>query len=101
MSVKIRIANREPFQCPLGLTAAEATRQIRAKYNLRHGGIYRNGAGIMLPQIISEGGTYEFVHFRENCNSKRSSSPTLKDLDAFLNMYLNIFSSKGQPQRKR
>jgi hypothetical protein len=57
-SVKIHIANREPFQCPLGLTAAEATRQISAKYNLRHSGIYRNGAGVMLHQIISEGRTF-------------------------------------------
>jgi hypothetical protein len=92
MAITIHVPRRKPFRCPPRVTATEAAREIRAVYNLRHGGIIRDGYVLMLDEIISEGGTYEFVNFR--VNPKRTSSSTLKELDAFLNFCFHVFSTK-------
>jgi hypothetical protein len=62
----IHISERDSFPCPVGVTAGAAVGKIRSVYNLRYGGLLRNGVSAFENEIISVGGDYHFVNFREN-----------------------------------
>ena len=89
MSVKIRIAGRSDFPCPLNWKVDIAEKRIRSGYLFDGGFIQRNGVALDSNDLITSDGDYDFVNFQEKLTGSTAGNRLFCGLDELVILILN------------